>query len=63
MLAIILSAGGLFVSYLGDLINENGIGNGQSLLISSGILTSLPLEFYNIFDEELFLRNIVIYLT
>lgn len=63
MLAIILSAGGLFVSYLGDLINENGIGNGQSLLISSGILTSLPLEFYNIFDEELFIRTKDFYIS
>jgi len=63
MLAIILSAGGLFISYLGDLINENGIGNGQSLLITSGILTSLPLQFYNIFDEELFLRTKDFYIS
>lgn len=51
LLAFILTVGSLFVSFLGDLINENGIGNGQSLIIATGILTTLPVDFYNIISS------------
>lgn len=42
---IILSAGTLFVMYLGERITEKGIGNGVSLLIMVGILARLPHSF------------------
>lgn len=57
LLAGILSVGALFVNYLGDLINENGIGNGQSLMITTGILTSLPFDFGQLFNTERYIRN------
>ena len=39
---LIITAGTLVLVWLGDLINEKKIGNGISLLIFAGILSSLP---------------------
>lgn len=39
---IILSAGTVFAMWLGEKITDNGIGNGASLLITIGIIASLP---------------------
>lgn len=39
---IILTAGTLFVMYLGEKMTDNGIGNGVSMLIMVGILARLP---------------------
>ena len=55
LLSIILSIGALFVNYLGDLINENGIGNGQSLLITTGILTNFPYEIGRYFNNHIYI--------
>ena len=63
LLSIILSIGALFVNYLGDLINENGIGNGQSLLITTGILTNFPYEIGRLFNEENFIRTNNFYIS
>lgn len=41
----ILTAGTLFVMYLGEKITDNGIGNGVSMLIMIGILARLPQSF------------------
>ncbi|MFQ5492834.1 MAG: preprotein translocase subunit SecY [Candidatus Dojkabacteria bacterium] len=37
-----LTAGSILLMWLGELITENGIGNGISILITISILTSLP---------------------
>lgn len=42
MIVIILSAGTAFLMWLGEKINENGIGNGISLIIFGGIVARLP---------------------
>lgn len=42
---IILTAGTLFVMYLGEKMTDNGIGNGVSMLIMVGILARLPQSF------------------
>jgi preprotein translocase subunit SecY len=39
---VALTAGSLFVMWLGDQITERGIGNGMSLIISVGIVSQLP---------------------
>lgn len=52
LLSFILAFGGLFVSYIGELIDEKGIGNGQSNIIAFGILTTLPAQFYNVFTQK-----------
>ncbi|MCA5004273.1 preprotein translocase subunit SecY [Sphingobacterium bovistauri] len=40
--AIVLSAGTLFVMWLGEKITDKGIGNGISLIIMAGIIAQLP---------------------
>jgi preprotein translocase subunit SecY len=39
---IIVTAGSLFVMWLGELITEYGVGNGVSLMIFAGIVAGLP---------------------
>lgn len=39
---IILTGGTIFVMWLGERIQENGIGNGTSLIIMAGIIATLP---------------------
>src|SRR5947209_14012506 len=40
---ISLTAGTIFAMWLGELITENGIGNGISIIIFSGIIARLPV--------------------
>lgn len=40
---LIITAGSIFLMWLGELISEYGIGNGISLLIFAGILAGIPL--------------------
>jgi preprotein translocase subunit SecY len=52
---IILTAGTMFVMWLGERITEKGIGNGISLIIMIGIIARLPFavvaEFVSRFEE------------
>jgi len=40
-----LVAGTMLLLWIGELISENGIGNGVSLLIFAGIISRLPIQF------------------
>jgi len=42
---IILSTGTVFAMWLGEKITDRGIGNGVSLLITVGIIATLPIAF------------------
>jgi len=42
---IVVTAGTVFLMWLGELITEKGIGNGVSLMILAGIVASLPQSF------------------
>ncbi len=44
-ITLVMSAGTAFLLWLGDEITNKGIGNGQSLLIMSSIVLSLPTVF------------------
>ena len=44
-MAIVITAGSAFVMWLADLITRHGVGNGSSLIIVAGIVTSLPSMF------------------
>lgn len=51
-ITLVMTAGTAFLLWLGDQITNKGIGNGQSLLIMSSIVLSLPAVFtgaYNAF--------------
>jgi len=41
-MAIVLTAGTMFLMWLAEVISEAGIGNGSSIIIASGILASIP---------------------
>lgn len=41
-----LVAGTIFLIWIGELITENGIGNGVSIIIFAGIVSRLPLQAY-----------------
>ncbi|PCI25705.1 preprotein translocase subunit SecY [Candidatus Peregrinibacteria bacterium] len=43
-----LTAGTVFVMWLGEVISEKGIGNGSSLIIFAGIVAGIPQIFGNI---------------
>lgn len=45
---IAMTAGTAFLMFLGEKINENGIGNGISLFIFAGIISSLPAGIYGV---------------
>ncbi len=49
---ISLTAGTMFLVWLGELITENGIGNGISLIIFGGIVAGLPTLLPNIADSS-----------
>jgi len=42
MVAVILTAGTCFLMWLGDQINDKGVGNGISLIIFAGIVARFP---------------------
>jgi len=45
----VVTAGSMFLMWLGELITEKGIGNGVSLIIFAGIVASLPSSVQEIF--------------
>lgn len=49
--AVILTAGTAFLLWLGDQITQKGIGNGISLIIMAGIISTLPTMFITAFQE------------
>lgn len=45
---LIVTAGTIFLMWLGELISEKGIGNGVSLLIFAGIIADFPVNIRNL---------------
>jgi preprotein translocase subunit SecY len=50
---IMLTAGSMFVMWLGERITEKGIGNGISLIIMIGIIANLPFALFAEFISRL----------
>ena len=48
---ITVTAGTMFLMWLGELISEKNIGNGISLLIFAGIVSRLPVDFRNMLAD------------
>lgn len=51
VIVMTLTAGTAFLMWLGEKINENGIGNGISLIIFAGIISRLPSACQEIFSK------------
>jgi preprotein translocase subunit SecY len=52
MIAIVLTAGTAFLMWLGEQINEKGIGNGISILIFAAIVASIPKHVRDIYADQ-----------
>ncbi len=52
--ATIMTAGTAFLLWLGDQVTQKGIGNGMSLIIMAGIISTLPSMFITAFNELIF---------
>jgi preprotein translocase subunit SecY len=50
-IGVCLAAGTAMAMWIGERINENGLGNGISLLIFSGIVARLPFQLFGIFQN------------
>lgn len=50
---IILTSGTVFCMWLGERITDRGVGNGISLLITAGIIATLPTAFVSEFNLKL----------
>ncbi len=48
-----LTAGSMFLVWLGDLITENGIGNGVSIIIFGGIVAGMPGLLNQVFNSTI----------
>ncbi|OGZ87815.1 MAG: preprotein translocase subunit SecY [Candidatus Staskawiczbacteria bacterium RIFOXYD1_FULL_32_13] len=46
---ITITAGAMFLMWIGELITEKGLGNGISLLIFAGIVATLPINIFQTF--------------
>ena len=51
VIIMVLTAGTAFLMWLGEQINEHGIGNGISLLIFAGIISRIPTDIRGIWDQ------------
>ena len=52
VIVIVMTAGAALVMWMGELIQERGIGNGMSLLIFASIAARIPSEGKNILDSR-----------
>ena len=49
--SLVLTAGTALVMWIGDQITKKGIGNGTSMIIMAGIITTLPNMFVSLWNE------------
>lgn len=50
-IAIIMTAGTMLLTWLGDEITDKGLGNGVSVIIFAGIISRLPNGIYQLFKD------------
>ncbi|HEX5480946.1 MAG TPA: preprotein translocase subunit SecY [Dehalococcoidia bacterium] len=57
---IVLTAGSMFLVWLGELITENGIGNGISIIIFAGIVAGMPSLLTQVFNSSIGLFGLLL---
>lgn len=61
---ITMTAGTMFAIWLGNMITEQGIGNGVSLIIASGIVAQVPRNFGLLLSDETYvLFNVIAFIA
>lgn len=53
MIALVLTAGSMFLTWLGDMITVKGIGNGVSVLIFAGIVARMPHDIFEFYVNQI----------
>lgn len=59
IVVVSILAGSLIVMWLGELITEYGVGNGASLIIMAGIISSIPHALYTIHEDPEFWETLL----
>jgi preprotein translocase subunit SecY len=61
----VMAAGTMFAIWLGELITEDGIGNGLSLIIFAGIVARIPFNVTRLFtgDANSTIRNTILFVV
>ncbi len=49
--ALVLTAGAVLVMWIGEQITEKGIGNGISIILLINIVSTMPADFSNLFEQ------------
>ncbi|MYV16300.1 preprotein translocase subunit SecY [Furfurilactobacillus milii] len=52
MIGILLTAGTMFATWLGDMITQRGLGNGVSMIIFAGIIARTPVGVRQLWQEN-----------
>jgi preprotein translocase subunit SecY len=52
LIAVVLTAGTSFLMWLGEQITEKGVGNGISIIIFAGIVSSIPTTLNQIYIQQ-----------
>jgi preprotein translocase subunit SecY len=52
LVIVSLVAGTALIMWMGELISQRGIGNGMSMIIFASVVSSLPVNFLRIWQEE-----------
>lgn len=53
MIGLILTAGTMLATWMGDMITERGLGNGVSMLIFAGIIAQMPTGIKQMWDDQI----------
>lgn len=53
MIGLILTAGTMLASWMGDMISERGLGNGVSMLIFAGIIAQMPSGIKQLWQDQI----------
>lgn len=51
MIGIILTAGTMLTTWMGDMITDHGLGNGVSMIIFAGIIARMPTGAYKLYQD------------
>lgn len=53
MIGVILTAGTMMATWMGDMITEKGLGNGVSVLIFAGIIARMPSGIHQLWSDQI----------
>ena len=48
---VTMTAGSAFLMWVGERITENGVGNGISIVLVINIISRLPQDLYNLYQQ------------